>query len=50
MIRHGRHIGAISAAKTHCLRGHARTPENTYVDALGSRHCRPCRRKGKAAA
>ena len=36
---------AINAAKTHCVRGHEFNPENTYVDALGARCCRPCRRR-----
>ncbi len=33
---------AINAAKTHCLRGHAFTPENTLVQK-GKRQCRSCR-------
>lgn len=34
------------AAKTHCVNGHAYTPENTYVrsDARGGRECKTCRR------
>lgn len=34
---------AINARKTHCLRGHEFTPENTRIDSFG-RHCRACRR------
>lgn len=29
--------------KTHCVHGHAFTPENTYKDARGHRHCNTCR-------
>lgn len=28
--------------KTHCRHGHEFTPENTYTDKRGSRHCRKC--------
>jgi hypothetical protein len=31
-------------AKTHCLRGHEFTPENTYVTKKGQRYCRACAR------
>lgn len=33
------------ATKTHCINGHAFTPENTYITRKGWRHCRACRRK-----
>lgn len=33
---------AINAAKTHCVRGHEFTAENTYVPARGGRQCREC--------
>jgi hypothetical protein len=33
----------LNAAKTACSRGHAFTPENTYV-SRGGRYCRTCRR------
>lgn len=45
------HMEAVTAAenrrrqwqrKTHCKRGHPRTPENTYAYG-GHRYCRPCR-------
>jgi hypothetical protein len=32
------------AAKTHCVRGHEYTPENTYRKEDGYRRCRECRR------
>lgn len=31
--------------KTHCPQGHEYTPENTYVDRRGIRHCRACPRE-----
>lgn len=35
---------------THCKRGgHEYTPENTYVNPAGYRHCRTCLREGKRA-
>lgn len=34
---------AINAAKTHCIRGHEFTPENTYLRSEG-RRCRTCRK------
>lgn len=33
-----------SASRTHCIRGHELTLENTYVTGCGWRQCRPCRR------
>jgi hypothetical protein len=33
-----------SYRKTHCLRGHEYSPENTYTDPRGGRTCRACRR------
>jgi hypothetical protein len=30
--------------KTHCVNGHEFTPENTWVDKGGTRHCRECHR------
>lgn len=35
---------ARNARKTECKRGHEYTPENTYVDKRGTRHCRQCKR------
>lgn len=34
--------GAHNRAKTHCPQGHEYSPENTYVDRDGGRHCRNC--------
>ncbi len=38
-----RKMRANKGRKTHCLRGHKYTPENTYVDPRGQRGCRTCR-------
>jgi hypothetical protein len=46
-IRRGQ-AGAHNATKTHCLVGHAFTPENTYVHQ-GQRRCRTCRRDARRA-
>ena len=32
------------ASKTHCLRGHPRTPENTKINRTGHRNCLVCAR------
>lgn len=40
-VRHGTHP---NANKTHCINGHAYTPENTIRDDRGHRHCRTCSR------
>lgn len=43
--------GALQRAKTHCPRGHAYTPANTYVQpSTGGRLCRACDREKKRAA
>jgi len=36
---------AQNARKTHCVHGHAFTPENTYVTKRGGRHCKQCARR-----
>lgn len=38
-VRNGGHH---QANKTHCVNGHAFTPENTIVRRNGNRDCRPC--------
>lgn len=38
-LRHGDNH---NAAKTHCIRGHEFTPENTYIQNHGKRGCRAC--------
>lgn len=38
-------FSAVNAAKTHCVQGHGYTQDNTYIDPLGYRHCRTCRRQ-----
>jgi hypothetical protein len=40
-ILRGVGFAAINARKTHCVRGHAFTSENTYLHR-GERHCRKC--------
>jgi hypothetical protein len=35
---------ALNAVKTHCLRGHEFTFDNTYIDPSGRRGCRECSR------
>lgn len=43
-ILRGDGVAAVNARKTHCLRDHEFTEENTYVDPRGYRQCRACRR------
>lgn len=38
------------AERTNCPAGHAYDEANTYVDAVGSRHCRECRREASRRA
>ena len=33
---------AVNARKTHCVRGHEFTPDNTYISKTGKRRCRAC--------
>lgn len=45
----GRGPSAVHAVKTHCLRGHEFTPENTYYKLHdGARMCRECMRLSDA--
>lgn len=43
-VVHGGHVSP-NSLKTHCKHNHEFTPENTYLDPVGSRHCRVCRRE-----
>lgn len=43
-IRRGR-VGVDATARTHCIRGHERTPENLYAHPDGSHRCRTCHRE-----
>lgn len=50
-ILRGISVPAINGRKTHCIRGHAFTPENTYRPARGGRQCITCQKlrdKGRA--
>lgn len=38
----GQTITASKAQQTHCIHGHAFTPENTYIKRNGTRQCRAC--------
>ena len=47
-VRRGSSLSGQNMAKTHCMRGHEFTPENTFVktlpDGRESRQCHTCRR------
>lgn len=47
-ILRGVSISAISARKTHCIRGHEFNEENTYRPKRGGRMCRACARIRRA--
>ena len=49
-ILRGQGACAVNARKTHCVRGHAFTLDNTYYDTAGGRECRTCRKASSAAA
>ena len=44
-ILRGTGASARNAVKTHCIRGHEFTPENTYREPTGGRRCRTCFRE-----
>jgi hypothetical protein len=46
-VTHGRHN---NARKTHCLRGHEFTEDNTYVVGAGRRQCKACTLAQSAAS
>lgn len=48
-VLRGQTIPAANAAKTHCIRGHEFTPENTRV-YRGGRVCKACKRERASAA
>lgn len=48
-VLRGEGLAAKNAAKTHCIRGHEFTPENTYLHH-GYRNCRRCASEANAAA
>lgn len=41
---------AVNSRKTHCIRGHEFTSENTRITSAGRRNCRACRVAGGAGA
>jgi len=43
-VRRGNGYSGLNARKTHCARGHAYSPENTYT-GRGHRECRACNRE-----
>jgi hypothetical protein len=43
-VRRGESVSALNAVKTHCLRGHEFTVENTRIEPGGRRRCRACHR------
>ncbi len=43
-VRRGTSPTALNATKTHCIRDHEFTPENTYVYSDGHRTCRECKK------
>lgn len=45
----GGNIAAVNARKTHCLKGHRFTKENTLIKRTGERRCRRCHREGERA-
>jgi hypothetical protein len=39
------HLGQYQREKTHCPQGHEFTPENTWFNKTGGRHCKTCNRE-----
>lgn len=50
VILRGGTLAAINAAKTHCIRDHALTGANLYVNPKGNRECRACRKVATEAS
>jgi hypothetical protein len=46
-VMRGESLWALNAKKTHCLRGHEFTVENTWISKHNMRHCRECARLRK---
>jgi len=44
-ILRGQGLAAINARKTECVHGHPLSADNMFVDSLGRRVCRACRRR-----
>ena len=42
MAKKGRHW---QQQKTHCIESHEYSPDNTYIDKHGHRHCKQCNRE-----
>lgn len=49
-VTHGENARRRNAAQTHCIHGHAYTPENTYINPKGARVCRTCKNANTRAA
>lgn len=48
-LRRGVGLSAKNAQKTHCVHGHAFSPENTYLTRRGQRYCRECHNERQRA-
>lgn len=48
-LRASNSVSAINARKTHCVREHEFTPENTHTTPDGNRRCKTCMREWRAA-
>lgn len=48
-ILRGSSCSAANARKTHCIRGHEFSAENTRIDRRGARECRACKEQHNAA-
>lgn len=42
VTRHENMHRGVKGQKTHCIRGHEFTPDNTRIDPNGTRHCKAC--------